>query len=113
MLKTKSIDKQLKAFRTAQNYNKTKDIYISKLSSAYISMLDDNVRTSSFFKDVLRLVLECKIKYKSLLSFSDKILIYQLKIQLRKTPSKIDVNKAANYLATLTARLTKTEEEKL
>lgn len=112
-LKTKSISKQLNEIRTKQTYNRRRNNYASKFKAYTQNLLDDHIARPSFYKEILNDVAECQIQFKSLFSFKDKFLIKRLIYNLKKESEHIDINKLANDLSCLAARLTKKEDNPL
>lgn len=112
-IKTQNIDQRLMQLQIKQRYNENRKAYHIKLNAYSQNLLDDNVAQRSFFKSILGTVSEIQANYSDILSLKDKITIFRLKRQLKKEPSEININKVANDLAELSARLTKQEAEKL
>lgn len=111
-IKTNKISSILKYNEITSRYNSERIAFQKTFEGHRNSILDDGIKTDTLLKDILKKVEEYDVKYHTLFSFNDRIVVKRLKRKLRKEADRVDFNSICNDLAVLAGRLSKKEDMK-
>ena len=109
LLKTNSIDKTLKKFREAQDYNKKRKNYALKFK-VYREINENDEHKKGTFVDIIEKLIAYKSCFGHVLSIHEKIKLFLLIRYLKKDFIKINFSKVARQMAELSGQLQKERE---
>ncbi len=114
-IKTAKINKILKYNRITEQYNSDRLSFQRSFEGYKSSIIIDRIKTEDLQKDILTKVESYKANFSEIISIQEKITLNLFIRILEKDFNEInesDWNKICNYLARLSGRLTKKEEQK-
>ena len=111
-IRTAKIGRILKYNQVASQYNKERKAYQSTFDGHRASIFEDGLRSDKLLKDILKNVEAYQAEFQEILSFKEKIILFILKHHLKKKSENVNYNAIGNYLAFLSGRLSKKEEQK-
>lgn len=107
LIRTVKISKILSYNSVTQTYNKERTAFAKTFEGHRKSIVEDDLKTNAILKEILKHVESYHVKFREILSFGEKILIWRFKMILQKEANDVDFNKVCNYLAKLSGRLSK------
>lgn len=110
--RTGKISKILKYNSVTSLYNRERTAFQQTFEGHAKSIAEDGIKTDMLLKDILKNVEAYSFKFGEILSWGERVLLWQFKRILQKESQDVDFNKVCNYLAKLSGRLSKKEEIK-
>lgn len=111
-VRTAKISRILQFNDAANEYNKERQAFQKAFDGHRSSILEDDNKTDKLLKDILALVESYDSKFHKLLSVREKYILWRFKKILMGKSNKVDFNSVCNYLAKLSGRLSKKEENR-
>ncbi len=114
-IKTANINKVLKYNRITEQYNDDRMSFQRSFDGYKTTIIVDKLKTENLLKDILTKVESYRANFDEIISVREKITLNLFIRILKKDFNEIDEsdwNKICNYLAKLSGRLTKKEEQK-
>ena len=114
-IKTANINKVLKYNRITEQYNDDRMSFQRSFDGYKTTIIVDKLKTENLLKDILTKVESYRANFDEIISIREKITLNLFIRILKKDFNEIDEsdwNKICNYLAKLSGRLTKKEEQK-
>ena len=111
-IRTAKIGRILKYNQVASQYNKERKAYQSTFDGHRASIFEDGLRSDKLLKDILKNVEAYWAEFQEIIPFREKIVLFILKHHLKKKSKYANYNAIGNYLAFLSGRLSKKEEQK-
>lgn len=108
--RTARISKVIKYNSTIDGYNKKKQVYQKIFEGHRMSIQVDEIHTDRLLKDILKNTDEFDWLFHKVIDFPTRVLIWKLKIALRKEAKRADFNRICNCLAALSARLSERKD---
>lgn len=111
-IRTTKIGKILRYNQVTSQYNKERRGFQQTFEGHRKSIVEDGIKSNKLLKDILQNVEEYRAKFGEIMSFKEKVTLTRFSYLLKKESNKVDYNKASNYLASLSGRLSKKEGER-
>lgn len=111
-IRTAKISKILKYNQVTSQYNKERLAFQRTFEGHRKSIIEDDIRSDKLLKDILQNIEAYRIKFGEIMSFKEKTTLFFFSQLLKKESEKVDYNKVSNYLASLSGRLSKKEDER-
>ena len=111
-IRTAKISRILQFNDAANEYNKERQAFQKAFDGHRSSILEDNNKSDKLLKDILALVESYDLKFHKLLSARERFVLWRFKKTLMGKSEKVDFNSVCNYLAKLSGRLSKKEENR-
>ena len=111
-IRTAKISRILQFNNAANAYNKERQAFQKTFDGHRGSILVDGNRSDKLLKDILAQVESYDSKFHKLLSVREKYILWRFKKILMGKSNKVDFNSVCNYLAKLSGRLSKKEENR-
>ena len=111
-IRTAKIGKILKYNQVTSQYNKERLGFQRTFEGHRKSIIEDDLKSDKLLKDILQNIEAYRTKFGEIMSFKEKTTLFLFSQLLKKKSEKVDYNKVSNYLASLSGRLSKKEDEK-
>ncbi len=111
-IRTAKIGKILKYNQVTSQYNKERLGFQRTFEGHRKSIIEDDLKSDKLLKDILQNIEAYRTKFGEIMSFKEKTTLFLFSQLLKKKSEKVDYNKVCNYLASLSGRLSKKEDEK-
>ena len=109
-IRTAKISKILKYNQVTSQYNKERLAFQRTFEGHRKSIVEDEIKSNKLLKDILQNIEAYRLKFGEIMSLKEKITLFFFSQLLKKESDKVDYNKASNYLATISGRLSKKED---
>lgn len=111
-IRTARIGRILKYNQTATQYNKERKSYQNVFEGHRASIFEDGLKSDKLLNDILKNVEAYQSEFHEILSFRESVTLFALKHHLKKKSNSANYKAIANYLASLSGRLSKKEEQR-
>ena len=111
-IRTAKISKILKYNQVTSLYNKERLGFQRTFEGHRKSIIEDGIKSDKLLKDILQNIEAYRIKFGEIMSFKEKTTLFFFSQLLKKESEKVNYNKVSNYLASLSGRLSKKEDER-
>lgn len=111
-IRTAKISKILKYNQVTGQYNKERLAFQRTFEGHRKSIVEDGIRSNKLLKDILQNIEAYRVKFGNIMSLKEKITLFLFSQLLKKETERVDYNRVCNYLASLSGRLSKKEDER-